>query len=376
MKPIRCVMVALGVAIALPDAHGLAPQTRPSQAAVPGSKFPWLETGAPVTTTAPAGVINGAIAIRLLQGTPGGPAIGVVPVRVELRHRGSVVRVIDTQSDEHGIVMLENLPVSMGIQPVVRAQYADLFYQVEAGLMDAEHSQQQIDVVCYEPTETPPQWKVQMRHVMIAPAPEGLAVTEVLVVENPEGRTWIGLPIGGRRVTTSFVLPAGARNLALGAGFHDWTTSSISGNRLVNHLPLMPEATRLVYSYLLPARSGSVSIDLEAPAAVDHMMVLAPESMQPASVSGLEAGGVEDMGGSKVRIYLASNIRAGDKAAVSFTGLVAEASTAPGKAGGTRMFQIVAALGGGILLLIAIGLIVRRPRTVSPAASGAAKVHS
>jgi hypothetical protein len=46
------------------------------------------------------------------------------------------------------------------------------------------------------------------------------------------------------------------------------------------------------------------------------------------------------------------------------------------KAGGTRTFQIVAALGGGILLLIAIALIVRRPRTDSPAPAGPAKAHS
>jgi len=312
---------------------------------------------------------TGSIAVRAVQGTPGAPAIGRVPVEVELQHRGMTVNTIKTQTDEHGIVMLEDLPVSMGLEPIVRVQYADLTYQVAGGLMDATHPQQQIDVTCYEPTAEAPPWKVQMRHVMISPTPQGLQVTEVMVIENPTQRTWTGIPASAgsgssKALTTAFTLPHGAANVTLVRGFHDWCCSTLANDRLINHLPLMPETTEMVYSYLVPVTSGRATIDIDAPSAVDHMMVLVPDALTTDAFSGMQLGGTQSMGESQARYYLASNLRAGDRASITLAGLGGSGlvSGAPAvSAGSSRAFKIVAGVGGGLILLLAAGLIFLKP---------------
>ncbi len=331
-----------------------------------GAKFPWPESGpstVPAVTNTPAAEVRGRIAVRALQGTDGGPAIGSVPVEVELQHRGLMVDTIKSQTDEHGIVVIDDLPVAMGIQPVVRVQYANLTYQVQAGLMDASHPQQQIDVVCYEPTEQPPAWHVQMRHIMLAQAPGGVTVTEVMVLENPASRTWIGVPIGSsKRVTTAFDLPHGARDIKLGDGFHDWCCSTYAEGRLINHLPLMPKSTEMMFSYFVPSKNGTAAIDITAPSPVDNMMVLVPESLKTDSVKGLEPGGTQKMDEGNVSAYLASNVKAGDHVSVVLTGLAA-GEAAPGIAGGggsTQVARIVAAVGGGLIVIAAVVMFLFR----------------
>jgi hypothetical protein len=225
-----------------------------------------------------------------------------------------------------------------------------------------------------------------MRHVMIAEAPpsaQGLQVTEVIVIDNPAMRTWIGVPVRGganpKRITTAFALPRGAHGVTLGRGFHDWCCSTLADGRLINHLPLMPGATEMMYSYLMRVTDGSATIDIAAPAGVDHMMVLVPESMTVASSTGLQAGGVQTMGENRVQSYFASNLHAGDAARIQLAGLrssprLAATGPSPGAAGALASARMIAAIGGGVILLAALALLLRRGgrRSASSASPDAA----
>lgn len=355
-----------------------SPGSDPASDSAGGAKFPWPQSApavVPPSPQPPSAEVRGSIAVRALQGTSGGPAIGSVPVEIELQHRGLTVDTIKAQTDEHGIVVIENLPVAMGIQPVVRVQYANLTYQVQAGLMDAAHPQQQIDVLCYEPTEQPPPWRVQMRHIMLAQAPGGVQVTEIMVLENPAAQTWIGIPIGGsKRITTAFDLPHGARDIHLGNGFHDWCCSTFAEGQLVNHLPLMPKSTEMMFTYFVPGADGSASIDITAPSPVDNMMVLVPDSLKAESVKGLEPGGSQSMGDGNVSAYLASNVKAGARVGLVLSGLPGSNVVAgnAGAGGTTHTARLVAAVGGGLIILVAIAMLLVRAGASGRSSSGSA----
>ncbi|MHC4413770.1 MAG: hypothetical protein ACYS0G_00645 [Planctomycetota bacterium] len=352
-----------------PELPPPAPAPPPGGAkAGPGDDFPLLKIGPPQDGQAVP--VVGSLAIQAVQGTPGGPPIGSADVQVRLFHQGMLIDTIDTRLDAHGVTLLKELPLPMEVQPVVQVTYADMTYQKVGAAMSAAHPQQSLEVVCYEATEAMPEWMVPMRHVMIDTAPEGLRVMEVIVIDNPGDHTWIGgQGDDGKRVTTVFTLPEGARDVALGSGFHDWCCTTWSGGRLVNHLPLMPERTEMKFSYLVPADHGSAWIDIVAPAPVDHLMVVVPDELETAAAEGLVTGGSQVIGDRRVRSLMAGGQARGDVASISLTGLTTMASEPGGGRRSAALAKIVAAAGGGLILVLAV-IIIFSKSARSPAPAG------
>lgn len=359
------------IALAQSD-YGPAPAQVAEEPALPqsGEKFHWPDSlpdsVAGMTTRSN---VKGTLAIQAVQGTPGGRPIGAVEAEVELHHRGMLLDTIKVQLDEHGVALVEDLPVSMGVEPTVRVYWADLSYLVTGTPMDANNSQQKIEVVCYEPTEQPPPWKVLMRHVMVSPAPEGFFVTEVIVIENPENQTWIGKKKGDaatpKRMTTAFKLPDSAENVELGRGFHDWCCSTLdqagAKNTLVNHLPLMPGTTQMIFGYQVPAKKGKATLDIVAPAELDHMMVIVPDAVKIDSFTGLEDRGVQSMGGGAeseeaMRAFMAAQQTSGQTASITLLSLRREGPAVASTAS-QALARTAAMVGGVAIVVIAIALL-------------------
>ncbi len=340
------IFVGLITAGAWPQSTAPPPPSAADKFPLPGGME--SEVQAPQTQAA-----VGSLAIQAVQGTPDAEPIGPATVTVQLYHRGILYDTIDTQLDEHGVVVIDDLPVRMSVQPVVQVRYADMTYQKIGTVMDAAHPHQTVQVTCYEPTERPPDWKITMRHVMVDRTSDGLQVKEVIVIENPADRTWLGVPsVNEKRVTTSFVLPGGAKDVRLGKGFHDWCCTTFADGTLVNHLPLMPKTTELNFSYVVPIVNGSAEIAITAPAVVEDLMLIVPADMTAASTEGLELRGTEQIGEQSVRYYRAANQQNGASAIISLTGLGGPTAVTTGASAGPA--KIVAAIGGGVLVLITV----------------------
>jgi hypothetical protein len=364
----RIVTLILGLSLCV-GAPALTAGAQDPDQRVTGNKFP-IDFSAP-RGHSPADAAqkprSGSLAIRAVQGTEGGPPIANVSVEVELYHRGMIVDTVKSELDEHGVVIIEDLPVAMGLQPVVRVLYNDVTYQQVGDLMDRMHPEQTLEIVCYELTTEEPPWRVRMRHVMIAAVAEGLHVTEVMAVENLSDRTWLGTPTRiadkdtseERSVTTQFALPDRAFAVTLGRGFHDWCCTTMAENRLKNHLPLMPGTTEMIYSYAVPSRRGTAALDMINPGAsggVDHLMVLVPATLETVSVSGLELVGTDMMGETPVRMYSATGVKGDDIAHIALTGLARHEG-----AGAAVVAKAAAAIGGIVIVLFAAGMIFVRP---------------
>jgi len=365
------IMVLAAGSLSAATAQIVGPEAPPGNQEPPppgGDKFPLRD--APPGLGQAARAIRGSLAVRATQGTPGGPPIGALPVTVELYHRGMLFNTIDAQLDEHGVTVLEGLPAGMDVQPVVRVIYKDMTYQKVGAMMNAANPQQSLDVICYEPTNDTPDWAVRMWHVMMDRRPPGLFVTELVVVENPGDRTWLGTTgVGPQPITTSFALPEQAREVTLGQGFHEWCCTTHTPGSLVNHLPLMPEMTQFKFSYVIPAEDDSVTLDIVAPAPADQVMVVFPDDIKVQHVEGLTLSGTDRGGPRPVVAYTTANLGRGQRASLVLTGLGTPPPLNDGAGGVAGFAKIAAAVGGAVLLVLAVVIVLIRSGKTAPAES-------
>jgi hypothetical protein len=360
-------------------AHAQAPTTPTSPTVEPGMLMtPETTPDAPVAPT-------GSVAVRAIQRTPGGPTIADVEVELLLIHNGAVLDTLTATLDEHGVVLFEDLPVVMGVTPMVRVSYKDVVYQTVGELMDRTNPQQMVEVDCYELTEDAPDWDMHMRHVMVNHGPGGAHVTEILILRNPTKSTWVGKrDSSGKGDTTSFTIPSGAQDVELLNGFHGWCcTSNVSGN-IINTLPLMPSGAELSISYVVPAEGGEATLHLEAPVAIGQFMLVVPADMQVLNEDDFTPGGETRIADTDVRFYTISGLAPDQPVHVFLAhvhdGPQSTASTAdarptaaspasgePTEKRSTFAPALIAGIGGGVFALLLIIVLFMKPARVDPA---------
>jgi hypothetical protein len=353
-----------------PAAPGNLPPGHPE---IPGARQPGLPPGHPSVdgSAKPKGpaATHGTLLVRAYQGTKDGPAIGSEPVAVELHHQGEVIQRLQGTLDKNGTVVFEKIPLAKKFQPVVKVLHAGVQYQAVGDVMDGYHAGQQIDLPLYEATETEPAWSVYMRHIIIEPTAEGARVTEVVALENPGDRSWLGAARpDGKRQTVSLAVSAGADEFRFGAGGEE--SVKIENGRLVNTLPLMPGVSQVQYSYLVPAAAdGKVRVKIVAPKAVKSMMVFVTGDGSGVTADGLEASGVHDMGeNGKAQVFGGNNLIEGQPAVVTLAPLPqsrdkqkVRADAGDGDGATTAVAKAVAGVGGGLGLAVGVAYVLLKP---------------
>jgi hypothetical protein len=330
------------------------------------------------TTSAKTPTIIGNLTVRAVQSTKDGKAIPAgTPVTVELYQNEQVLDKREGKLDESGVATFDAIPVGLAVQPVARVRYSGVDFEATGEVMDGTHPDQQVQVQVYESTETQPAWQIRMQHVMLQPTIDGVQVMEMLAVENPTDRAWIGKAgADGKRTTTVFPLPAGAANVQLVGGFHESGVTTES-DRIVNSMALAPGTSQFRVAYTVPVKDGKAEVGLSAPAAVSHAMFFVPDDGSAVTAQGLESGGVADMGNGKTRFYKAQDVAAGAVMKLSVSGITAhteaDSPSAPsseshGSASSGQLAKVVAGAGGlAIFLVGGMLLLMKSPKRVTKA---------
>lgn len=331
----------------LPAGHPKMPGAEAQGAALPAGHPTMESLRAAATQTGP-----GSLSIRGVQGTKGGPAIAGDAVVVEIYGEGSkLLKTVQAKLDAKGETSVE-IPLDVICQPVVRITHGGVAYEGIGKVMDRGHASQQIEMTLAETTEKQPAWEVKMRHVLVHVAPEGLHVTEMLSIVSPGDQTWIGTEAAGKRTTVSVQLPAGARDLNT-AGVPEGALE-IRDGKLVSAMPLMPGATEFQLEYVVPSTDGKADLTITAPAPVTQMYVFIPDDGSTVTTAALDSMGTRKTGEGSKRAYKAANLKAGQEAKLSFSGLKAPAAAEPMKksdAGTSHLPQVAAGVGGGLILI-------------------------
>ena len=315
-------------------------------------------------STQPAGV--GTFTIKASQGTKGAAALGTEAVSVDIYvEGGKILKTISTKLDDKGVATVE-IPLDVMCQPVARITHGGIAYEGIGRIMDRKHRDQQIDMKIYETTEKQPAWQVKVRHVLVHTAADGLHITEMLAVVNPEDQTWIGSLVDGKRTTLTVQLPAGAKDLNAAGVADDAVT--LRDGKLVGSMPVMPGSLELQIEYTVPITDAKADLTITAPAKVGQMYVFIPDDGSKVTTTGLDSLGVRQTGEGNKRGYKAAQLKAGQEVKLSFSGLK-PAATEPVKktdAGTSHLPQIAAGVGGGLLLLGgATVLLIKSPKKAS-----------
>jgi hypothetical protein len=223
---------------------------------------------------------KGSITIKASQGTAGGPAVGADAVLVEYYNaKGQVVGKSESKLNDKGEVTLADVSLETSVQPLITVTHQGVEYRAAGSVMSAAESAQSVEMTVFEATDVEPAWTIKMRHVILANSPAGVTVTDMIAVNNPTDRAWIGAKVsgGGKPVTLNLPLPAGATNVQFGSGFHECCTKVVEG-RVVYSMALTPGDTQFQLSYTIAAdRNGAARVDLTAPAATGQLMVFVAE---------------------------------------------------------------------------------------------------
>jgi hypothetical protein len=304
---------------------------------------------------------KGTIAIRGIQGTANGPAVAGDEVEIILVHRGQPVKQIKSKLDDNGMTMVGDIPVGVGVQPVVRIKHAGVLYQESGTMMDASTPRASMNITVYEVTDQMPVWKVLSRQVMAARLPMEMDIVEVVTVENMGDKTWLGGAANseGRRDTVVLGVPEQAEKFNLESGFHGWCCTSFAANSLHVQMPLMPGKFTYRFSYTVPISEGKADLRVSCAAVADQTVIAIPDDGADAQPFQVEAAGSDTVQGTRIRRFKAANLPAGSAVGLILTGLSAQAG-APTPAGPADSipasgFSVTwIALGIGVLVVIGI----------------------
>lgn len=358
----------------LPAGHPDITTMRQPGGAAAGGAMPQLPAGhpeipgmgkAPVAAAGPTTQVSrGTLHVQAVQGTPGGPAIQGDAIAVEFYHRGQVVGKAEAVLDPKGQATVNGVPIGGGVQPVIRITHGGVEFQTVGDLMDPSRPTLTQEAKVYEATEAAPAWNVKMRHVIVEPIDGGVQVHEMIAIENPGDRAWVGQKqADGSKLVFAWPLPAGAGNVELGGAFHECCTKQ-EKNAILNTMALVPGTSQYEIAYTLAATKDEVQLVTAAPAPIKQMMVLMPDDGTKVHADGLILMATTEMGQNKVktRMYRGSDLAAGKpvtlavsglKAAVAAAGTPGGTSGAADRAGGAgQIGKVVAAVGGLLVLLL------------------------
>jgi len=299
----------------------------------------------------------GTLTIRCIQGTKGAAVPTSQPVMIELAHQDKVIRQFEAKLDDKGAAVVPNISLSLAFQPWVSTIYQGVVYRAPGDLMDSQHPSQTIDLTVFESTEQAPQWQVQKRLVMVSPLPEGLRVTDVLIVNNPTDRIWLGTPDGkGGHAALAIPAPPGALDPAIGG-----QPATIQDGKIISSDPLSPGESQIQLSYSIPAEDNQAKLRVLAPAPTTMMAVYLPPEGTSVTVTGLENAGLYQTQTTRSLMYKGVNLPAGHETVLTaILPAKPQPPTAASSAG-----KIVAGIGAVLVLAIGIAVIMlKSPKKV------------
>jgi hypothetical protein len=203
-----------------------------------------------------------------------------------------------------------------------------------------------------------PAWNIKMRHMIVQPVEGGVQVTDVLAVENPTDKAWVGRNEGGdKRTTFSFGVPATATDVQLDGAFHECCVK-VENGKLTNSMALWPGVNKYQVTYVLPSpKDGKAQIETTAPALTKNMIVMLPDDNTPVSAVGLEGPSTVNMGSGNTRFFRGQDIKEGASIKINVTTTPAAVkAAAPAKASSSinasQTGKLIAGAGGLLIFLV------------------------
>ncbi|MEE9285697.1 MAG: hypothetical protein V3V35_08235 [Dehalococcoidia bacterium] len=312
------------------------------------------------------GVIEG----RVVNGTPGGPDPGPVPLSLLKFRRMTQESEVFGQADAQGQFRFEGLEVDPDVRYFVQAGYRDVAYRSPA--VDLAGAPGPVEVQVFETTTSDAEISIRRASVAI-PRIESeiglITVLEVVTFVNEGDRTYVGnlfttLQDGG---VVRIPLPASAVDVSLGHGFGPEGVQPALGG-MIGQTPFPPGELELVYAYGLPYTETEATLRKLYFYPVRDVTVLVPEGGPQPTSPDLEFQGIVDVGGTPQMLLTRGSMAPGDTFTLRLTNLPRFAAIGDG---GISLDSALRYTGVALLFLVVGAVItytiVARRRRLAPA---------
>lgn len=265
--------------------------------------------------------------------------------------------------DDQGKFAFEGLDTGSDFTYLVHIKYQGVDYGSEPLTFPADKKELAVEMPCFDATTAAEAVSSPARHYLLDPDPEGVDVTEIVILRNATDKTYVGSKEiqQGIRETLRFSVPEGAKDLAYGDGMTASQIVPVEGG-FADTWPIYPGDTQRVFRYRIPAKGGSVSFTSKITMPAEKVSVLAPDIGTNISVSSLSERSNPTVQGDKFVLLSGQNLPADTELKFKVDRLPSAQVSAVG--------PLALAGGVGVVLLAMVGLVLfvrSRRRSKAPA---------
>lgn len=309
---------------------------------------------------APAAPVRaeGTLEVRLIDASAdAGPPLANAALTLWKVHGGRREQAGQATADGNGLARFPRLVTGADVTYYCIAQSGSATYVSDVAVFAHDEALLSIDALAY-PMAALAEVDETQAHWIITPQPGGLRVQEVHILTLPESRAYVAAT--GDAPDFAFPLPAAAGNLASVDAFAECCARR-TAERLELLLPLYPGAQQLVLAYDIVTGSASYTWVQTTTHPIAKLDLLFAHSGPGLTVTGLQEQPPLVMGETRYLHYSGADISAGRRIELAVAGLTpapAGATLVPTTAarapGGSRSLPVLAAMGLGTLLVVAL----------------------
>jgi len=173
---------------------------------------------------------------------------------------------LKTTIDKNGYFSFKNIPLDTNTYYQPTVSYKGVRYTGKASVITSEKQTVKSNVKIYEPTKNDSLLFVSIHHFFIIPAKGFLSIEEILLIENPGNRTYIGsIPTKSdpnkmlkKFITINYKLPKNATDINLGSGLMLCCAASEAGG-FYDTMVIQPGKKQIVFSYRIKTPQKQIS---------------------------------------------------------------------------------------------------------------------
>lgn len=264
--------------------------------------------------------------------------------------------------DDQGKFVFKGLETGSEFIYLIHLQHQGVDYGSEPITFPADKTELTVEVPCFDSTTAAGAITSPARHYLLDPDPEGVDVTEIVIMRNPTDKSYVGSREiqQGIRETLRFVIPENAEDLSYGDGMTVSRVVPVEGG-FADGWPVYPGDSQRIFSYRIPAKGGSVNFTTRVTLASEKVSVLAPDIGADISVSNLPERSNPTVQGEKFVLLSGQNI-AGD------TELKFKVDRLPSaQLAAVGLVPLIGGVGVVLIAIVVLVIIVRRRRSKASA---------
>ncbi len=266
---------------------------------------------------------EGSIRGQVLDGTNGGKPIVNLEVTLTAYGANDSKEESTARTDAEGRFDFGGLSTSKGTVYQITTDYQGATYRSEALSFTPGQDELDVEIVVYEATESDGALSVELAHIVVEFASDGLAVTEMLFVSNKSNGTYVGSGpevISGKAATLRFSLPLGAELVNIGESLMRCCIVA-TDDGFVDTMPVMPGRRAILYVYTVPYPETAPELRRSFAYPANKMEIFVSDEAEGAEVPGFSrAGTIEGQDNTYVR-WTVGGLDAGQEVVVRLEGL-------------------------------------------------------